>query len=283
MLKSERSNDPSIMTRAATARRSPLRPLLFVSLLLLSLLATLTFATDAAAAAYPVSFTNLTGKRVFIAVATIDPGCYSCGALKFVRPPSATINGWYYLEPGKTRRFPAGYFHLTHQTSDQNRFTWSGFDDQTLLIHPYNGMRNAVADLFRERNGSLRLDHSTYSRTSQLVRDEGYREATFEKVDSGTLTISGGNPTYKIVSRTFDFDFGSHSSKTHYRCFTVPGYVMSTARQVNQRWTTGLIWDELSESACVTVITEGRQVRPFGPREKSYYTGWVKVYYTVPR
>jgi len=256
---------------------------LILPALLLVLMVTTVLAGDAAAATNPVRFTNLTNQRVYIAKATYDPGCMSCGALKFAKNPSVTLNGWYYLEPGKTRTFPAGYYHLTHRTDLDGNFGWSGFPDQTLLIHPTNGFRDKRADLVEQPDGSLRLDFSRHTNASNLVKYEGFKTATYEKIDQGHLSISGSKASYKISSKTFNYDFQSHGSQTHKSCYQVSGNVAGFRWDANQRWVTGLIWDELSDEVCITVITEGRQTKAFGPREKSYFTGWLEVFYTVPR
>ena len=221
-----------------------------------------------------VTIINLRDAPIFVAYGIDQWG--DNGDLKSVPERWLSIRCWYRIEPGQSRDFSANqWFHVSQ---NGNRITWSNTEEKFAVI--IRG--HSCGDSLR-----VRYDYATGRSTPVTQSDlnrltsQGYERVPFQKLASGNYTVSGSG--YELHSSEFEFEFGSHDTVTHRDCFEVSGSVVNYIPTVQRRHGPYESWRVDGNNLCLTVITQGHQPNPWSARERGYFIGSVRVYYTVTK
>jgi hypothetical protein len=206
---------------------------------------------------------NLTDKTAYVARMTHERGSGD-------RPDGWRFVGWQHVKPGEVRKFRPGYYFVKGRNK---QFLFRGSETKTGLVRHGDGFERFVAE----------GDNATFRK---LYQKGGYTKVTFQHLKAGVHEISvGKDDAYRISFRKgFRFDFKSLSPKFHpLKTWSFDGNVVAVYPDVQSRWAKGFEWIVKGRKVSVFGFTEGKQVRPFGPREPGYYRGTVKVEYVARR
>ena len=225
----------------------------------------------ASASAGDTVFTNLTNDRVFLARMAYSDGSSSQPvgdySLPVESPAGWRIHGWFRLDPGSSLRLRPGNYYVE---KNRRQVTWSKLDWSSGLI-PKN--RRAFDDFLRA--GSQNQDVNK-------LKNRGFVPVRFQKFRAQRYTISGD--AYRIVNKTFNFNQQSRSAHPFHKWFKVPGKVVTYRIQSDERYASNIKWYvKNGREVVLSGVVEGKQHRPFGPREPGFYRGKVKVLYTLRR
>jgi len=213
-------------------------------------------------------FVNLSDRDVFLArysyqgyQSSISAGEYNLPAEV---PEGWDFSGWQKIEPGGTHETSPGAYYVEDRNGPR---TWGGLDKSPGFV------TNERFNVFVSKNG--------WSQRERDLLRKGFRKVQFQSFRDGTYTISGD--AYVVREREFSFDTTSRSVDFIIKDFDVPGRVSDFKVNADSKWAKGISWRRGDRRVSLTGSVEGRQVRPFGPREPGYYRGRVTVYYTVRR
>lgn len=250
----------------------PGRGLMF--LLSLSIVVVLLAVNKNSAHATPgqVTITNLRENTVFVAYGVMTPYSSKAGDLTVIVPRHITYHGWYRIEPGKSRDFPANSWIFVEQNG--NRIWWPNRNETTGIVRYPNAFNNVSVNY--DRYGVPLPDSSNIS----IWLGRGYVERTFQELQAGFYQITGDE--YVVRRQKYDFDFGSHSFKWHNRCYAVPGTVVEYSVSASRKHGPNVNWTQQNEAMCLAVATQGHQPYITAATERGYYRGTITIYYTVP-
>ncbi len=257
--------------------RAPRRTTIWLGVII-ALLFLLGTASAVSAARGYVTIINLTGKTIYVATAQFVPGVNDSG-LAFVPKDYMRFNGWYAIEAGKGRDLPNGSFFV--KDSSGNRISWSNKKEWTGLVRNGSAFNNVLVD-----SGYYGKFDSYFANLDKFVTaNPVYTKATYQALDVGRYTVTGSNAStqaYRVLSKTFSFDFRSRDFKMLKDCYPVQGTPVDYALAGEQRkHGPSETWTMYSDRVCVSVIVKGFQPNAFAAREQGYYVGQVTVYYTT--
>lgn len=245
----------------------------------IALLILFSAASVATAAPGKITIVNLTAETIYVANAEYVPGVNNSG-LAYVPWDNMRFNGWYSIEPGKSRDFSSGRVYVKDQ--NRNRISWSNQKEWSGLVRHGSAFNNVIIE-----SGTYGKFESYYTNLDKFLNtNSAYSKVTYQSLGIGRYQVtatSGGRQVYQILSKTFPFDFRSRDFKMLKDCYPVQGTPVDYALAGEQRkHGPSDTWSKYSDRVCVSVIVKGFQPNPFAAREQGYYVGSVTVYYTVP-
>jgi hypothetical protein len=170
------------------------------------------------------------------------------------------FSGWTRVEPGTCWEGEPGHYYLKNRAgpiSPKNLKASSGF------------VTDAKFD-------ELVLKDEWNQRRTKLLAS-GYQEVEFHEFPDGAHNLPGN--AYRVREKAFPFDFSSRAPQSHNQDFQVAGRVAYVIPSSEEWGASDVLWGHKDERAYVTLVTEGQQKKPFGPREPGYYRGKVTVFY----
>jgi len=226
-----------------------------------------------------VKIVNLTSKTLNVGATRFQPGVSKSG-LTSVPNNYMVFNGWYTVEPGKAIDLPPGGFYVE---ADGNRITWPNRNQYDGLVAPGKIFRNVYirSGTYTEVVSSIYFaELSTF-----LNANPGYKRVTYQSLGAGqwNVTSAAGSPQrYQVISHTFPYNYRTRDPHVYIDCYPVAGTVIDYEYSAESLNASSGRWTQKESSVCLSVRVEGYQRYPGAARTQGYYTGWVKVYYTVP-
>jgi len=194
-------------------------------------------------------FVNLSDEDVYLAKAVYQAATAGQG-------DGWRFSGWWKIPGGGVVRQEPGFFYLNNKAS---QVKWDN----------------------REESGGL-ISGDKFDRfvpTGSIGRDppEGYRFATFQKMDDGIWNISGN--AYKLNKQTIPFEFKSEVQKPHDKDYTMAGtvYGFELSGEESKR-ASKVSWEPRGDKLHAHVGTGQLGVDVY-PDLPGFYRGKVTVYY----
>jgi hypothetical protein len=208
-------------------------------------------------------FVNLRDSNVYVARQTTQNYSSRTGPdLTGVIPEAIIYSGWKKLEPGESLSVPPGKYFLR---SGGTPLSWPN------LARSRGYVRK------QEFNESIPPRGDARAAAEKKLASRGFERVDF--LDFKASVYRTGDD-YRIVEKKFPVDFSSRSVQFLNERFHVPGRVAWHTRNIETRWTRDISFTEQSNYVWLGGSLEGKQVRPFGPREPAYVRGSITVHYT---
>jgi len=236
------------------------------------------------AAGEDVVLVNLTNSNVFVHRVRFSNGSSSTSVGNNYTLPAETPAGWSIenyltLYPGGVAKVDVGSYLLRHRDSviqipGLQSEQW--FAPRDVMLSGANSGWPAFVS-FENRFQDL----------NQIQRNTNLIPASYQAFKKGLYEIRRSGHDAFFVSQTHqDVEFSGRDRKFIDRSYPIPGQVIDLREEIDSwgaekfRWT---IENKVSDARVrVSGFVEGRQTRPFGPREAGYYRGRVIVRYVQP-
>jgi hypothetical protein len=242
----------------------------FAAALIAAILLVLSGSRVSRAAPGSVTIINLRSSALFVAYATEREE--DVGDLAVMPQTGYRYAGWYRIDPGRSRDFPANaWIYVEH---NRNRISWPNQTEGAGVIHPTDSFDQTITGYANQTS-----DYN-WRNAAERLQARGYNIVTFQRMAAGGYTVTGDG--FALRTQNFSFDFGSRDPQTHNQCFDVPGTVVNYSRNVERYNQPSDLWSINGGRLCVTVVTQGYRPYPTAPRERGYYRGSVTVSYTTP-
>ncbi|GAB4141964.1 MAG: hypothetical protein Tsb009_12020 [Planctomycetaceae bacterium] len=205
------------------------------------------------------TFINLSNRTVYVAQASYEP--YS--SRPDVTPARYFLRGWYAVRSGDVVNLPTTWMYV--KDSNGRALTWRNL--------------RTIPGMVKRGKFSAYLSKNPSRTEIRMLRDRGFKTVRFMGFGNGTYTIRG--TAHRIRTVNYRFSHESRSLKFINKSFRpggkIAGYSVSYSsnKWANVRW--GIQND--GQGVYYGGSIQGKQVRPFGPREKAKFIGTVTIRY----
>jgi hypothetical protein len=181
---------------------------------------------------------------------------------------SVITQGWHRIKPGTAWLAPLGRFYHV-RNSKGGVVKWTAYPSGGSVVNP---------------RSAFRVKTSSSAEVNALIKNSGFERAVFDRFPNGFFPIHGHDGDYyRLAKKVIPFDCHSHSWTPTLQDFPVPGTMVDFGVSDEEQWGADAIkWGMAEKNVRLYCTTEGKQKRPFGPREEGYYRGKLTVWYLVP-
>lgn len=208
-------------------------------------------------------FVNCSDTNVFVARETYGVFSSRTGPdLTAVIPETVTYSGWTKIEPGASLSVKPGRYFLR---SGGKPLSWPSLKRSVGYVQK---------EQFREElppRGQLRVA------AERKLAGRGFERVEFLEFKASVYKTGSD---FRIVEKKFPVDFSSRSAQFLNERFHVPGRVAWHTRSIETKWARDIEFSEQSDYVWLGGSIEGKQARPFGPREPGYVRGSLTIHYT---
>lgn len=253
-------------------------PLIGAVVLMVALALGLVAAKTAYAAPGETIVINLDSQDIYFTYGLYKEGSSRAGDLTVMVPPTIRYRGWFKIQPGQSISLPGNAWVYVEQNGD--RIRWSNKVELTGIVMQGSAFPRTCSSCFeyvkynRER-GLLTPDRWDMTRLTNL----GYVQRTYQYLPAGRYTFTG-NRTYRLLSQSFSFDFGSRDYQWHNKCWSVSGTVVDYTFSAQRKHVPSDIWSVRNGQLCLQVSTKGNQPYPGAARDRGYFSGSGTIYFT---
>lgn len=253
-------------------------PLIGAVVLMVALALGLVAAKTAYAAPGETIVINLDSQDIYFTYGLYKEGSSRAGDLTVMVPPTIRYRGWFKIQPGQSISLPGNAWVYVEQNGD--RIRWSNKVELTGIVMQGSAFPRTCSSCFeyvkynRER-GLLTPDRWDMTRLTNL----GYVQRTYQYLPAGRYTFTG-NRTYRLLSQSFSFDFGSRDYQWHNKCWSVSGTVVDYTFSAQRKHGPSDIWSVRNGQLCLQVSTKGNQPYPGAARDRGYFSGSGTIYFT---
>ena len=214
-----------------------------------------------------VTITNLGSDSAWVAKRAWYPGGSKLLNARTKSGSEWKFSGWAEIKPGQTYR------------ANDNSVLCVKFKGKPITWEKLATSRGYIKD---QQKFGFTLRKNAQAQDNAYAMEQGFESVTYQHFKTGNYNIYGDR-AYRLACRTFEFKHQSRRVKFINDAFTVNGCVVYFEFNADNRWACNINWrvSDNQRSVCLDGSVEGQRLRRFGLKRKGYYTGSVKVWYTV--
>lgn len=253
-------------------------PLIGAVVLMVALALGLVAAKTAYAAPGETVVINLDSRDIYLAYGLYKEGSSRAGDLTVMVPPTIRDSGWFKVQPGQSMRLPGNAWVYVAQNGD--RIRWSNKVETTGIVMQGSAFPRTCSTCFEYvQYDDYRMPPTPNQSDLTRLSGLGYVQRTYQQLPAGRYIFTG-NRTYRLLSQSFSFDFGSRDYQWHDKCWSVSGTVVDYTFSAQRKHGPSDIWSVRNGQLCLQVSTKGNQPYPGAARDRGYFRGSGTIYFT---